>query len=359
MRPIPPIEREMHEARGKRERRRAKEEQKRSPSLHQSTRKSADDGILVVDKSGTVTPLSQGSAHGWRSAQAGKTLPLNQRFARMWRIPQQVLERLAVENALRRALGREEFTVHYQPQADVDSGEMVGMEALVRWQHPKRGLVSPGEFIHLAEETGLIMRLGEWVLRAACAQDKAWQEAGLPRLRVAVNLSARQFQEPNLVDVVARVLNETRLDPDYLELEITESLAMQNADFTIMVLRDLRAIGIRISMDDFGAGYSSLGYLKNLPIHTLKIDRSIIDGLTRGPNDAVIATAIIAMAHSLSLEVVAEGVETEDQLAFLRERQCDRFQGYLLGQPMPVELFDTMLKHDRPFQCQRGIDIRS
>jgi EAL domain-containing protein (putative c-di-GMP-specific phosphodiesterase class I) len=320
------------------------EEGKRSPSLHQSTRKSADDGILVVDKSGTVTPLNQGPAQGWRSPQAGKTLPLNQRFARMWRIPQRVVERLALENALRRALRREEFTVHYQPQADVDTGEIVGMEALVRWQHPKRGLVSPGEFIPLAEETGLIMPLGEWVLRTACAQDKAWQEASLRPLRVAVNLSARQFQQPNVVDLVARVLKETRLEPDYLELEITESLAMQNADSTIVVLRDLREMGIRISIDDFGAGYSSLGYLKKFAIHTLKIDRSIVDGLTRGPNDAAIAAAIIAMGHSLSLEVVAEGVETEDQLAFLRERQCDRFQGYLLSQPMPVELCDTILE---------------
>ncbi|MBI2912884.1 MAG: EAL domain-containing protein, partial [Chloroflexi bacterium] len=260
-----------------------------------------------------------------------------------------VLERLALENSLRHALQRDEFVLHYQPQFDVRNGRIVGVEALLRWQHPQRGLVLPGEFIPLAEETGLILPLGEWVLRTACAQHKAWQATGLPPLRVAVNLSARQFLQSNLVQVVVRTLNESGLDPRYLELEITESVASQNADFAILVLRELRDMGVRISVDDFGAGYSSLSYLKDFPIHTLKIDRSFVRDLTTDPNDAAIASAIIALAHSLGLNVVAEGVETEEQLAFLKERQCDEFQGYLLARPMPAETLQKMLaRNGRP-----------
>ena len=243
-------------------------------------------------------------------------------------------QRLALENSLRRALERDEFAVYYQPQADVQTGGIVGIEALVRWQHPERGLVLPGEFIPIAEETGLIVPLGERVLRTACRQAKSWQDGGLSPLRIAVNLSTRQFRQPSLVDAVTGILEETGLSPHLLELEITEGVAMQDVDFVIVVLRSLHEMGVRISIDDFGSGYSSLSYLKNFPIQTLKIDRSFVDDLTVDASDAAITSAVIAMAHSLNLNVIAEGVETEAQLAFLRERGCDQFQGFLLAGPM-------------------------
>ena len=253
-------------------------------------------------------------------------------------------ERLALENSLRKALERKEFLLHYQPQQDLKTGEITGMEALLRWQHPDLGLVYPAEFISLAEETGLIVPLGEWVLRTAAAQNKAWQKSGLPPLVVAVNLSARQFQHHDLVESVARVLKETGLDARWLELEITESIAMQNADYTIIILRDLKEMGIQISMDDFGTGYSSLSYLKKFPIDTLKIDQSFVRDLSTDANDAAIANAIIVLAHSLKLKVVAEGVETAEQKAFLKEHDCDKTQGYLFSNPVPAALFENLIR---------------
>ncbi len=259
-------------------------------------------------------------------------------------------ERLALENSLLHSLERGEFLVHYQPQVDISSGRIVGMEALVRWQHPERGLVFPAEFIPVAEETGLIVPLGAWVLRTACAQNKAWQEAGFPPMRVAVNLSARQFQLRDLVDTVAQVLEETRLDPRYLQLEITEGAAMKDVEFTVTMLRELRQMGVQIAMDDFGTGHSSLSYLKRFPINVLKIDQSFVRYIIVDPDDASIASTVIVMAHNLKLKVIAEGVETEDQLAFLRERQCDEMQGYLFSKPAPAEAFEAMLRQggDRP-----------
>jgi diguanylate cyclase (GGDEF)-like protein len=245
-------------------------------------------------------------------------------------------ERLGLENDLRRALEREEFVIYYQPQIGVETGQIVGVEALVRWQHPARGLVLPEEFIPAAEETGLIVPLGCWVLRTACAQMKAWQNDGVPPFRLAVNLSMRQFHQPDFVRMVAEVLRDTGLDPRYLELEITESIAMRDAAFTAQILRRLRDSGIRVAIDDFGTGYSSLKYLKDLPIDGLKIDRSFISDLQSDTNDATIASNIIAIGHSLGLNVIAEGVETEEQLAFLRERQCDEFQGFIWARPMPA-----------------------
>lgn len=358
MKPITRIERKGRKSQGSRRRGRADEEAGNSLSPPQSTRKSTDDGVLVVERSGKVGPFDRSFARRWRIPQGGKTLPLNQRFSRMWQIPPHVLEQLVEESGLHHAMDREEFRAYYQPQARVDTGQIVGMEALVRWQHPDRGMIPPREFIPLAEETGLIVPLGEWMLRTACAQNKSWQKAGHPPLRVAVNLSAHQFQEPNLVEVVGGALKDSRLDPDCLELEITEGVAMDNADSTTAVLRDLREMGVRISIDDFGAGYSSLGYLNNFPVDSLKIDRHFVNGVTREPNDAAIASAIIGIAHDLSLEVVAEGVESQDQLAFLRERQCDKFQGYLLGRAMPAELVVTMLEQDRPLPHKGAIDTR-
>jgi diguanylate cyclase (GGDEF)-like protein len=256
----------------------------------------------------------------------------------------QIAERVALERDLRRALEREEFVVHYQPQVEIEGGQIVGMEALVRWRHPERGLLPPMEFIPVAEETGLIVPIGEWVLRVTCIENRAWQEAGLPQLRAAVNLSARQFQRRDIVETVARVLEETGLGPQWLQLEITEGTAIEDVDFAIKTLRELKEMGIQIAIDNFGTGHSALSYLRLFPIDVVKIDRSFVRDLTLDPDDAAIATSIIAMAHSLKLEVIAEGVETEEQLAFLQRERCDQMQGYLFSKPVPSEEFETMLR---------------
>jgi diguanylate cyclase (GGDEF)-like protein len=253
------------------------------------------------------------------------------------------LERLELENALRRGLERAEFRLHFQPQVDGPDGRVIGAEALVRWHHPELGLVAPGEFIPLAEESGLIVPLGEWVLRAACAQACAWRDAGLGLGRVAVNLSGRQFRQKNLLEVVRRILAESGADPQLIEIEITESVVMQNAEDTVGTLAALKAMGLRLAVDDFGTGYSSLSYLKRFPLDVLKIDRSFIRDVTCNADDAAIAKTIIAMAHSLRLEVVAEGVETAAQAAFLAAHGCQIMQGYLYGRPLPAEEFQARL----------------
>lgn len=249
----------------------------------------------------------------------------------------QASELLVLENQLHKALERGEFVVYYQPQIDTSTGKICQMEALLRWQHPELGLISPAKFIPIAEETGLILPIGEWVLRTACTQNKAWQDAGLPPITVAVNLSARQFQQPNLAVIVARVLQETGLDPSYLELEITESVAMQNVDFSREILSDLHQMGVFIAMDDFGTGYSSLSYLKKFPLDKLKIDKSFVLELTEDSNDAAIIAAIAAMAKVLNLKMVAEGVETEAQKNFLESLECEYMQGYLFSPPISNE----------------------
>jgi diguanylate cyclase (GGDEF)-like protein/PAS domain S-box-containing protein len=254
------------------------------------------------------------------------------------------LERLSLEGKLRHALEREEFVVHYQPQVSLSTGQIVGMEALVRWQHPDLGLIPPMKFIPLVEETGLIVPLGFWVLRTACAQNKAWQEAGYPPLKVAVNLSTRLFKQQTLIQAVAQTLNETGLDPGYLELELTEGIIMENIEAAITTLKELKKMGIHVSVDDFGTGYSSLAYLKRFPIDTLKIDRSFVLDLTTDPDDAMIAVLIINMAHNLKLKVIAEGVESKEQLAFLRSHGCDEIQGYLFSRPIPAEEFVKLLQ---------------
>jgi diguanylate cyclase (GGDEF)-like protein/PAS domain S-box-containing protein len=245
-------------------------------------------------------------------------------------------ELLLLEGDLRKALEFEQLVLHYQPQFELDGGELVGMEALVRWRHPRRGLVSPGDFIPLAEETGLIVPLGEWVLRQACLQNRAWQQQGLPQVRMAVNISARQFRQPDFVDQVDRILSETGLAPDCLELEITESVVMEDFSEAIMTLTDLKVRGIHLSIDDFGTGYSSLSYLKRFPISKLKIDQDFVRDVTVDANDAAIAASVIALAQSMNLEVIAEGVETEAQLDFLLEKGCRQGQGFLLGRPLPA-----------------------
>jgi diguanylate cyclase (GGDEF)-like protein/PAS domain S-box-containing protein len=256
-------------------------------------------------------------------------------------------ENLALENALRGALDRQELVLHYQPVVDLASGEVSGMEALLRWRHPEQGLIMPQRFIPIAEESGLIVPIGEWALRTACLQAVAWQQQGYAPLRLAVNLSARQFYQRNLAEVIARVLQDSALDPAWLELELTESLLMQNAELTHATLRTLNAMGVRLSIDDFGTGYSSLGYLKRFPLDTLKISRSFVRDVPGDSDDAAIVSAIIVMAHTLEMRVIAEDVETEAQRAFLQAQACDAFQGYVFGPPLPPEEFIRYLPKPR------------
>ena len=268
------------------------------------------------------------------------------------------LRRLSLESGLRRALERGEFIIHYQPQMDVVTNEVTGAEALVRWQHPEMGLVPPAEFIPLAEENGLIVQLDEWVLRAACTQNKAWQAAGLPTLRVSSNLSARMFRHAGLPEMIARVIRETGLDPDCLDLELTESSVMSNAEAAAETLHALRALGVHVSIDDFGVGHSSLNYLKRFPADCLKIDQSFVRDAATKPHDAAIVRAIVTLARSLSLKVIAEGVETEEQLSFLRLLGCDEVQGYLLSRPLPAEEFRLRFL-ERGVHPLRGMRLRN
>jgi EAL domain-containing protein (putative c-di-GMP-specific phosphodiesterase class I) len=237
---------------------------------------------------------------------------------------------------------------------DLQSGKIFAMESLLRWQRPEQGLVSPADFIPLAEETGLIVPIGEWVLRTACAQNKAWQDAGLAPLRVAVNLSARQFQQKNLIQTISAALRDSGLQPHYLDIEITESMVMQNAAAAVKTLNELDAMGVVLSIDDFGTGYSSLSYLKRFPIDCLKIDKSFVNDVTTNPDDAAIASAIITMARSLGMKVVAEGVETEGQLRFLRARGCDAVQGYYFSRPVPAEAFLGLLREGKCLPAASG-----
>ena len=264
------------------------------------------------------------------------------------------LNPLILENHLRKAIDSEEFILRYQPQLDLHNGRIVGMEALVSWKHPEHPGLSPAEFIPLAEQTGLIQPMGEWILRVACSQNMNWQHAGLPPMRVAVNVSAQQFYRTNLVDLVQNALNETGLAPEWLELEITESLLLQDIDEAISILQRLKALGISIAVDDFGTGYSSLSYLKLLPVDQLKLDRSFVIGLPHNPDDAAITAAVIAMAHVLKMDVVAEGVEREEQRDFLRTKGCDKIQGFLCSPPVPAEEFGRLLRREQQWQSVRG-----
>lgn len=255
-------------------------------------------------------------------------------------------QRLKLETELRHALVRDEFVLHYQPKVDLESGKIVGMEALLRWQSPERGLVAPGEFIPLLEETGLILPVGEWVLRAACKQARAWQSAGIPDVHIAVNLSTLQFKQPEFASLVLGILNENGLDPALgtIELELTESLLMSNAAGAVETLVNLHEAGIRFSIDDFGTGYSSLSYLKRFPISSLKIDQSFVRDLSTNHGDAAIVAAIIALGHSLGLNVIAEGVETASQLAQLRKKGCNEIQGFLFSRPVPAAEMTKLLQ---------------
>jgi diguanylate cyclase (GGDEF)-like protein/PAS domain S-box-containing protein len=268
------------------------------------------------------------------------------------------VERQSIEEHLRRALERREFTVHYQPKINLDSKVITGVEALIRWTHPTRGLISPLQFIPVAEDCGLILPIGAWVLREACAQARAWVDVGLPFMTMAVNVSAKQFENENFMRDIFAILDETGLDPRYLELELTESVLMRRAELTASILLTLRERGIRVAVDDFGTGYSSLSYLRKFPLDALKIDRSFVSQITTIPDEMTIVRAIISMGRSLNLRVIAEGVETQGQFDFLKIHQCDEAQGYYFSPPVPPQEFARLLLESQlpsPNPCQRVV----
>lgn len=257
------------------------------------------------------------------------------------------LKQLVLESNLRPGLERSEFVVQYQPQVDVRGFHLVGMEALVRWQHPSLGLLYPNEFIPLAEDNGLIIALGDWVMRTACAQNMSWQDAGLTPMRLSVNFSARQFQQPTFITDVAQILKDTNLDPRWLELELTESSIMKDPEEAIEKLHELKLMGIHVAIDDFGTGYSSLNYLKRFPIDTLKIDKSFVSDVCKDPHDTAIVRAIINLGHALDLTVIAEGVETKEQLQYLSALECDVVQGFLFSKALSAPAFEELLVEQR------------
>jgi diguanylate cyclase (GGDEF)-like protein/PAS domain S-box-containing protein len=265
------------------------------------------------------------------------------------------LKQLVLENNLRPGLERAEFFVQYQPQVDIRGFHLVGMEALVRWQHPSLGLLYPNEFIPLAEESGLIIALGDWVMRTACAQNKAWQDAGLTPLRLSVNFSARQFQQATFIADVAHILKETNLDPRWLELELTESSIMKDPEVAIEKLHELKLMGIKVAIDDFGTGYSSLNYLKRFPIDTLKIDKTFVSDVCKDPHDTAIVRAIINLGHALDLTVIAEGVETKEQLQYLSALECDVVQGFLFSKALYAKAFEELLIEQRRVTSERDV----
>jgi EAL domain-containing protein (putative c-di-GMP-specific phosphodiesterase class I) len=267
-------------------------------------------------------------------------------------VHERIRHRMELETSLRLALERDEFVLHYQPQVGLRTGSIVGVEALLRWRHPERGLVGPAQFIAFAEETGLIIDLGEWALREACKQNKAWQDAGLPPVPIAVNMSAKQCEQPDVDVVVRRALADSGLEARYLELEITESLSMANPDASVPLMTRLKEIGVALSIDDFGTGFSNLSYLRRFPVDRLKIDLSFVREIATDSSSLAISEAIITMSHSLNLEVIAEGVETLAQLELLGARNCDQIQGYLFSPPVIADDFASLLREDRrlPYQ---------
>ena len=247
------------------------------------------------------------------------------------------LEKLKLEDELKHAIGRNEFVLYYQPKVDIESGRIVGVEALIRWRHPQRGIVLPGLFIGIAEEAGMIVPIGQWVLQTACQQLAAWRQANLPQISVAVNLASPSFRSVDLAREVSAVLDSYQLRPDLLELEVTESMLMENVDVTLRTLRQLRELGVKLAIDDFGTGHSSLSYLRRFRVDQLKIDRSFVAEITKSASDAAITTIIILLGRELNLEVVAEGVETAEQARLLREQGCRLLQGYFFGSPVPAD----------------------
>lgn len=252
--------------------------------------------------------------------------------------------KFALQEDLRHALVRQELFLDYQPQVDLKTGKMFAVEALVRWKHPTLGLISPAKFIPMAEETGLIVAIGDWVLHAACKQNKAWQDAGLPKINISVNVSPRQFRERNWVNRIMHALLDSGLEAQYLELEITESLIMQDADQAVNMMKQVQKLGVQIAIDDFGTGYSSLSALKNFPIARLKIDKSFIDEIPHCEKDKSVASAVIMLGQKLNMRVIAEGVENDEQIEFLRDHNCDEMQGYRFSKPVSPEAVEELLK---------------
>jgi EAL domain-containing protein (putative c-di-GMP-specific phosphodiesterase class I) len=283
------------------------------------------------------TAMYQAKENGRQSYQFFKS-PMNVR----------AVERQSIEENLRRALERKEFALHFQPKINLKTGKISGAEALIRWTHPVRGPVSPAQFIPVAEDCGLILPIGQWVLREACKQARAWVEAGLPLATMAVNISSMEFRDENFLQSVFTTLSETGLDPKSLELELTESVLMKRAESAASVLKTLRERGVQIAVDDFGTGYSSLSYLRKFPIDALKIDQSFVRQITTTPDDTSIVTAVISMGRSLKLRVVAEGVETHEELVFLQARLCDEAQGYYFSRPVLPQQFAKLLKNGIP-----------
>jgi len=261
----------------------------------------------------------------------------------------EAVERFSLESSLRTSIDKGDFQLYYQPQYDSATGKMIGVESLIRWIHPEKGMLLPDIFIPIAEKSGLIMPIGNWVLKTACAQNKEWQRAGFPPLYVTVNISGVQFKQKNFAESVAQTLLDTDLEPRYLELELTETILMEPTELTFKMLHELKATGVRLAIDDFGTGYSSLGYLKRLPIDTLKIDRSFVRDIISNADDRAIIRSIISLARTLNLNVIAEGVETHEQLLYLQEQGSDGIQGFLLSEPISSSSFLELLKKE--YQC--------
>jgi len=289
--------------------------------------------VYPVDGEDTETLIKNADIAMYRAKANGK----NQYVFCTPNMKQDMQVKLKLTNSLYRTLDRDELYLAYQPQVNIISGKIIGVEALLRWNHPELGIISPASFIPIAEQTGLISPIGEWVLRTACMQNKAWQDEGLPKMRIAVNISVIQFRNPNLVNLVRNILEETGMEPQYLELEVTESVAIHESDYIVNVLNNLKEIGITISIDDFGTQYSSLSRLKLLPVDRLKMDMQFVRGIEGNDKDKAITNVIISLAKNLGLKVIAEGVETKEQLTFLSEKLCDEVQGYYYYKPMAAE----------------------
>ncbi len=302
----------------------------------------ASIGIAIYPFDGDSPEQLLRSAHT-AVDEADRTVPNNYQFYSA-NMNSQLQERLALESHLRYALQRNELQLHYQPRVDIHNNTIVSVEALLRWQNRKLGFVSPAKFIPIAEANGLIIPIGEWVLRTACIQNKMWQEAGLEPIRVAVNLSARQLAQPNLVQLVSSILEETQLNPAYLELEVTESLMMDNVEKSMSVLQQLHELGVQLALDDFGTGYSSLNYLRRFPIDTLKIDRSFVREIVSNSHDAAVTNTIITLAKSLDLNITAEGVETKEQYEYIKAQGCHEIQGYYFSPPITSLAMTALLK---------------
>ncbi len=295
--------------------------------------------IFPNDASDAEALLANADAAMYRAKENGRD---NFQFYRP-EINLRLQEKFSMQEALRLALTAQEFVLHYQPQLDLHTGTILGVEALIRWRHPTLGLLPPARFVPLAEETGLITGIGAWVINEACRQAQAWRKEGMPPIRMSVNVSARQFRERGLTGVVAAALNDSGLDPRQLELELTESMIMQDVDQALGTMEELERLGVQLSIDDFGTGYSSLAALKTFPVGRLKIDMSFIKGLPDDEDDRTVAAAVISLGQKLKLKVIAEGVETAEQADFLRSNRCDEMQGYHLSKPIPADEFAAFL----------------